>query len=157
MTEKHPDERANHTDKHTDADVETDVSSQLRNNTLNTFTWRTATVTVKDRKTKAPRQILSGISGVARAGELVALVGPSGSGKTTLLDLLAQRKSIAGARTEGEFRLDGVESDAGVWRDVASFVEQEDVLMGSLTVRETLDFASRLAPSRWVCAFGSVV
>jgi ABC-type multidrug transport system ATPase subunit len=31
---------------------------------------------------------------------------------------------------------------------ISSYVEQEDALIGSLTARETIDFAARMAPKR---------
>ena len=61
-------------------DVEKDAASKgylhLTNTTVNNFSWENVTVTVKDRSTKQPRDILSGISGFVEAGELVALMGP---------------------------------------------------------------------------------
>lgn len=45
--------------------------------------WEDITVSVADKK------LLSGITGIAEAGRIMAVIGPSGSGKTTLLDSLA--------------------------------------------------------------------
>ena len=76
----------------------------------------------------------------------MALMGPSGSGKTTLLNMLAGRQATAKCKAEGDVLVD---------RSAVSkktFVEQEDSLIGSLTVAETLDFAARLALPRWVSA-----
>lgn len=45
--------------------------------------WEDITVSVADKK------LLSGITGIAEAGRIMAVMGPSGCGKTTLLDSLA--------------------------------------------------------------------
>lgn len=68
-------------------------------------------------------------------------MGPSGSGKTTLLNVLAGRVPA----TEGTVLVDNTRVSAPDYKKLTSFVEQEDTLIGSLTVRETLDFAARLA------------
>lgn len=75
-------------------------------------------------------------------------MGPSGSGKTTLLNVLAQRMSSKGAVTSGQLLIDGQNVSSGALSAVASFVEQEDVLIGSLTTKETMDLSARLARSR---------
>ena len=36
--------------------------------------------------------ILKGITGIAKKGEITAIMGPSGAGKTTLLSILAKRQ-----------------------------------------------------------------
>ena len=68
-------------------------------------------------------------------------MGPSGSGKTTLLNVLAGRVPA----TQGNVLVDNTRVSAPDYKKLTSFVEQEDTLIGSLTVRETLDFAARLA------------
>lgn len=78
-------------------------------------------------------------------GEVLALMGPSGSGKTTLLNILAGRSSA----TSGTVAVNNAHVPAPVYKKLTSFVEQEDALVGSLTVRETLDFAARLALPRY--------
>ena len=72
----------------------------------------------------------------------------SGSGKTTLLNVLAHRAATLGASVQGQTYVNGSPSNLKDFRKLASFVEQEDALVGSLTVRETLSFAARLALPR---------
>jgi ABC-type multidrug transport system ATPase subunit len=77
-------------------------------------------------------------------------MGPSGSGKTTLLNVLAHREASSGASVDGEICIDGAKPSLRAFRHVSSYVEQEDALIGSLTVRETLNFAARLSLPRCV-------
>ena len=79
----------------------------------------------------------------------MAIMGPSGSGKTTLLNLLANRITASKAKTYGTVSINGSEASPITLRSVSSYVEQEDALIGSLTVRETLDFAARLSLPRY--------
>ncbi|KAJ6134776.1 hypothetical protein N7523_001098, partial [Penicillium sp. IBT 18751x] len=102
-------------------------------------------VKVKDRKIKAPLSILSGAAGIVEADEMLAIMGPSGSGKTTLLNALAHRVAAAGATTTGSILANGQKLSLQLVRDLSGYVEQEDALIGSLTVRETMVFAARLA------------
>lgn len=74
-------------------------------------------------------------------GEMLALMGPSGSGKTTLLNILARR----GAATTGKVYVDGTDLKLNDFREISAFVEQEDALIGSMTVRETVAFAAKLS------------
>lgn len=78
-------------------------------------------------------------------GELCALLGPSGSGKSTLLNVLAQRTISSGAAIEGSVLVNGASPSLTAFRQLSSYVEQDDALIGSLTVRETMNFAARLA------------
>lgn len=62
------------------ADVEKNAAgldhAHLMNDTVQSFAWKDVNVTVKDRATKQPLDILSNISGVVEAGEIIALMGP---------------------------------------------------------------------------------
>lgn len=81
-------------------------------------------------------------------GEVVVLMGPSGSGKTTLLNVLAHRDSAPGAEIEGEILVNGRKIDLETFRNISSYVEQEDILVGALTVEETLYFCAQLSLPR---------
>ena len=80
---------------------------------------------------------------------MLALMGPSGSGKTTLLNVLAHRIATSSARVEGNLLVNGQAPTLAQFQALSSYVEQEDVLLGSLTVYETLDFAARIALPRY--------
>ncbi|KAF3386971.1 Arginine--tRNA ligase, cytoplasmic [Penicillium rolfsii] len=127
-------------------DVEWDADSRfLMNHSVKNFSWSGLTVTVKDRQTKAARDLINDISGDVQQGELVALMGPSGCGKTTLLNVLARRPAASGAKVLGDCYVNGTKVDVGSFGRMTSYVEQEDALIGSLTVRETLKFAADLS------------
>lgn len=68
----------------------------------------------------------------------------SGSGKTTLLNVLAYRL-VPKSTVQRELYINGSPTSLHSFRAISSYVEQEDALLGSLTVRETLSFAARLA------------
>jgi ABC-type multidrug transport system ATPase subunit len=98
--------------------------------------------------------ILQPITAEFHAGHLNVIMGPSGSGKTSLLNSIARR--LHGSwRTK--YRLSGTMSynaaipSESVIRSVTSFVTQDDdALMPSLTVRESLRFAAGLRLPRWM-------
>lgn len=72
------------------------------------------------------------------------LIGNSGSGKTTLLNVLA-RRAASGMDESGELSVNGSPIDAELFREISCYVEQEDALVGSLTVEESLRFAAKLS------------
>ncbi|KAK5579361.1 hypothetical protein RB653_009043 [Dictyostelium firmibasis] len=85
--------------------------------------------------------ILSNVSGIIEKGEMVGLFGPSGSGKSTLLDILANRKSTG--TITGKILVNGKEiGDA--YKKYCSYVTQEEILLQTSTVEETLKFHADL-------------
>jgi len=92
------------------------------------------------------KEILKGISGEMRPGELGCILGPSGAGKTTLLNTLAgrQRTSGQGREFSGIIQLGDQVFTPKEMRKRVAFVMQDDALMATQTVRETLDFSAAL-------------
>ncbi|KAL6195978.1 hypothetical protein ACLB2K_031595 [Fragaria x ananassa] len=93
------------------------------------------------KKGNHTRRLLDGLTGFAEPGRIMAIMGPSGSGKSTLLDALAGRLSRNVVMT-GNVHLNGKKRrlDYGV----AAYVTQENVLLGTLTVRETITYSAHL-------------
>ena len=108
------------------------------------------------------KQILKGISGIARPGEVFAILGSSGfatlhdletmpthryqlyrAGKTTLLDILAGRVKATGTLT-GDILVNGHALDKSKFKYASAYVMQDDVLLGFLTTRETMEYTARL-------------
>ncbi|XP_053201356.1 ATP-binding cassette sub-family G member 1-like [Panonychus citri] len=128
-------------------------------NSIVRLVWRNLTYTSPKAPKKPPttptgtssmgpiirRVILDKQNGEITGGTLTAIIGPSGAGKSTLLE------SLAGRRTKGlkgsimvTYDRDYLETSEESRSIKISFIGQKDQLIGELTVRETLMFASRL-------------
>lgn len=88
------------------------------------------------------KQILQNIHGIVKPGQVLAIMGASGAGKTSFLDILA-RKRKKGV-VDGEFFLNGRKVSDSKFKRVVGFVDQEDTLMPSLTVFETVLYSALL-------------
>ncbi|KAG6624040.1 ATP-binding Cassette (ABC) Superfamily [Phytophthora cinnamomi] len=97
---------------------------------------------VADKQSGEQKCILNKISGSAMCGEVLGLLGPSGSGKTTLLNALAAVKN-GDAKFSGELLLDGKKLSKG-YRRTAAYVQQDDSLYSTLTVRECITYSAQL-------------
>ncbi|XP_037686157.1 broad substrate specificity ATP-binding cassette transporter ABCG2-like [Choloepus didactylus] len=91
------------------------------------------------RKT-TEKEILKDINGVMKPG-LNAILGPTGGGKSSLLDVLAARKDPHGL--SGDVLINGAPRPAN-FKCNSGYVVQDDVVMGTLTVRENLQFSAAL-------------
>ncbi|XP_065906213.1 broad substrate specificity ATP-binding cassette transporter ABCG2-like isoform X1 [Dysidea avara] len=87
-----------------------------------------------------PKIILENVSGSMNPG-LNAIMGPSGSGKTSLLDVLADRKAKKGL--SGHVLINGRRQPHN-FKCASAYVVQDDLLMGTLSVRENLAFSAAL-------------
>uniref|UniRef100_A0A3Q2PRV3 Broad substrate specificity ATP-binding cassette transporter ABCG2 n=1 Tax=Fundulus heteroclitus TaxID=8078 RepID=A0A3Q2PRV3_FUNHE len=89
---------------------------------------------------RSPKEILMDLNGIMRPG-LNAILGPTGSGKSSFLDILAGRKDPLGL--SGEVLIDGAPQPPN-FKCLSGYVVQEDVVMGTLTVRQNLSFSAAL-------------
>ncbi|XP_075840072.1 broad substrate specificity ATP-binding cassette transporter ABCG2 [Microtus pennsylvanicus] len=89
---------------------------------------------------KTEKEILSDINGIMKPG-LNAILGPTGGGKSSLLDVLAARKDPRGL--SGDVLINGAPQPAN-FKCTSGYVVQDDVVMGTLTVRENLQFSAAL-------------
>lgn len=97
--------------------------------------------------TKQPEQerklkhILQDVDANMPCGSLTAIIGGSGSGKTSMLNALSRRLKGARLATSGTTLYNGNSKLSSVR---SAYVMQQDVLLPTLTVRETLTYAAEL-------------
>ncbi|XP_055342361.1 protein white-like [Paramacrobiotus metropolitanus] len=99
------------------------------------------------------KHILHDLSGLVRSGQCVALMGASGAGKTTLLNALNGR-SRGKIQVEGSIAVNGKKIGSSGITAISGYVQQVDLFVPTITVREHLHFhaALRMDPSiaHWV-------
>eukprot|EP00027_Filamoeba_sp_ATCC50430_P006942 CAMPEP_0168559412 /NCGR_PEP_ID=MMETSP0413-20121227/10509_1 /TAXON_ID=136452 /ORGANISM="Filamoeba nolandi, Strain NC-AS-23-1" /LENGTH=209 /DNA_ID=CAMNT_0008590637 /DNA_START=146 /DNA_END=772 /DNA_ORIENTATION=+ len=92
------------------------------------------------------RTLLNNVSGFCLPGETLAIMGPSGSGKTTLLNIVSKRR-MKSKELEGDIMVNGhkvTKPTKKIFKRISGYVMQEDFLIGTLTVKETLINAALL-------------
>lgn len=82
------------------------------------------------------RRILNDVFGVVKPSECLAIMGGSGAGKTTLLDILAGKDKSG--EVSGDIRVNGQKLLQKDYKKMVGFVDQEDHLIPTLTVYETV-------------------
>ncbi|OIW08808.1 hypothetical protein TanjilG_16389 [Lupinus angustifolius] len=103
--------------------------------------WEDLSVIVPNFGNGHTRRLLNRLSGYAEPNKIMAIMGPSGSGKSTLLDAFAGRL-CRNVIMSGKVLLNGKTRrlDYGG----VAYVTQEDILLGTLTVRETISYSANL-------------
>ncbi|XP_026448913.1 ABC transporter G family member 36-like [Papaver somniferum] len=86
--------------------------------------------------------ILKDASGILKPSRMTLLLGPPSSGKTTLLLALAG-KLDPGLKVKGEITFNGHKLKEFVPQKTSAYISQNDVHIGIMTVKETLDFSAR--------------
>ena len=78
------------------------------------------------------------VSGIAKPGEILAIMGSSGSGKTTLLDVLNRRTKL---EFSGDIKMNGqIVTSIKQLSFLSAYVTQDDLFFDTLTVKEHLTF-----------------
>ncbi|XP_050234079.1 ABC transporter G family member 29-like [Mercurialis annua] len=86
--------------------------------------------------------ILKDASGILKPSRMTLLLGPPSSGKTSLLLALAGKLDPS-LRVSGEITYNGYKMNEFVPRKTSAYISQNDVHVGVMTVKETLDFSAR--------------
>nr|XP_053651117.1 protein scarlet-like [Cherax quadricarinatus] len=115
-----------------------------------TLTWRDINVYVPQKKTwykrnlkhKPFKRVLNNVSGAVQPGTLVALMGASGAGKSTLMNALAHR-TPGEVVVDGDILVNGHKVSHSM-NAISGYVHQDDIFVGTLSVREHLMFMARL-------------
>ncbi|XP_044765966.1 protein white-like [Coccinella septempunctata] len=122
-------------------DKRTGNNNEIQNHI--TFSWRHINVTTN--KFSPPNIetkneiLLRDVTGVAYPGELLVILGPSGAGKTTLLNCLTLR-NLQGLSISGSVSINNKPVTKCDLSSVSAYVQQEELFIGCLTVREHLIF-----------------
>ncbi|KAJ4312514.1 hypothetical protein N0V94_007407 [Neodidymelliopsis sp. IMI 364377] len=110
------------------------------------FSWKQLNYDIIIKGNK--RRLLSDVEGFVEPGTLTALMGASGAGKTTLLNVPAQRIGGVGIVT-GNAKINSLHLDQSFQRRTG-YVQQQDIHMGEMTVREAFRFSAVLRQPREV-------
>ena len=95
----------------------------------------------KSTREQELKAILRGVTAYMPSGSLTAIIGSSGSGKTSVLNTLSRRIAVGRLKITGDITYNGSSQISSIR---SAYVMQQDVLIPTLTVRETLYYAAEL-------------
>ncbi|KAH9395283.1 ATPase [Tyrophagus putrescentiae] len=108
--------------------------------------WYNINVSSKAEKTffgmkpgRPATQIIKNVSGEVPSGSSLAIMGSSGAGKTTLLNVLTAR-NLSNFAVDGTVKINGQVADVNKITAMSAYVQQQDLFIATLTVREHLTF-----------------
>ncbi|XP_060604434.1 protein white-like, partial [Ruditapes philippinarum] len=117
-----------------------------------TLSWENVNVEVKPKNRPCCRgpdpsvvqkRVLRDVYGHVKPGTLLAIMGASGSGKTTLLNTLTSRINSESLSAAGDIKVNGIDVGTGI-RNISAYVQQDDLFIATMTVREHLTFRALL-------------
>ena len=115
-----------------------DVESNLISDDVMPLTFKNVFIKMK----YANKDILKDIDGYATPGRLLAVMGGTGAGKTSLLSFLAHRLD-SNLDYYGKMRYGGLKYSKSL-RKYLAFVQQDDIVIPQLTVKEHIRYCARL-------------
>lgn len=92
------------------------------------------------------KTILSGCTGSAKSGEIMAVMGSSGAGKSTFMNALTHR-NVETLTIKGSINVAGAALKDDISK-ISAYIQQDDHFVGALSVREHLDFHADLRLSK---------
>lgn len=113
-----------------------EVSSSEYNSLTENFTPTTLSFQQISYVLPLGASVLNDIYGMVSPGQCLAIMGGSGAGKTTLLDILAGKNKSG--EVQGEVYVNGQIIAKHDYKKIVGFVDQEDHLIPTLTVYETV-------------------
>ncbi|CAB4254686.1 similar to Saccharomyces cerevisiae YCR011C ADP1 Putative ATP-dependent permease of the ABC transporter family of proteins [Maudiozyma barnettii] len=124
-----------------DSDLTRDIDDNnnfLKSDLLTTFSFENIKYTVPPigSKSQSMTTVLKNITGCVKPGQMLAIMGGSGAGKTTLLDILAMKRKSG--VVDGTIKINGIEVPKKQFSKLIGFVDQENYLLPTLTVYETI-------------------
>lgn len=123
--------------------VQTAVSLHLPRNKKIDIEFENITFTVSNGR-KGKKQILKGVSGKFKSGELTAIMGPSGAGKTSLLNILTGFQSNGMKGVIKSTALSLRKSGSKQYRKESCYILQDDQLVPFFTVDEIMNMSANL-------------
>jgi ABC-type multidrug transport system ATPase subunit len=100
---------------------------------------------IKEGRRKSPlKTIIDNSNGCVKPGEMLLVLGRPGAGCTSLLKMLANRR-LGYAKVEGEVYYGSMDyKQAKQYQDQIVMNTEEELFFPTLTVKQTMDFATRL-------------
>ncbi|MBA0605079.1 hypothetical protein Godav_017691, partial [Gossypium davidsonii] len=110
----------------------------------NTITNIFSAITNVNRCMSQPNKIkiLNDVSGIVKPSRMTLLLGLPGCGKTTFLQTLAGKHDPS-LKVSGEISYNGYKLSEFVPQKTSAYINQYDLHISDMTVRETIDFSAR--------------
>jgi len=122
--------------------IDTHISN--RQHTQVQISWKNIRIATNPKKGSS-KVILNSVSGSVMPGQFLSILGASGAGKTTLLNFLSGRLISKNLQKGGEILINGQSKDKlKKFQSFAAYVQQDDIMFQTLSVRECLEFSAKL-------------